>query len=177
MRSAATTQYRSLFIAFAISVFAHLILFVAWWVPGNLLRPAALAKSTMLRVTLLPSVVSRKLPTTIDQSNAVESGNQVSPTAEVSYHRANELTKPAQLTEPIARDIEWPAGSDVSQHLTLRVIVGSTGNALSVNVLESTLPREVEAEIVKRFYVASYQPGEINRHPVVSEMLVSIDLQ
>jgi hypothetical protein len=179
MRGSSIYRFRRLIFAFAISLLLHLVVFFMWWPASGVLHPAKSAKAQILRVTLHPLIFSDSKSIDSNQPDIdtdIDTGASPKPSA-LEYHRSDELTKPAQLVDEIAQDVELPVGIDVSKHLILRVIVGTTGNALAVSVLESTLPREVEAEIVKRFYVARYQPGEINKQTVVSEMLVSIDLQ
>jgi hypothetical protein len=43
--------------------------------------------------------------------------------------------------------------------------------------MRSTLPRELEGQVVLQFYRARYRPGEIDGVPVNSELLLTVDLQ
>lgn len=60
--------------------------------------------------------------------------------------------------------------------LELQLNIDRFGRASSVKVLKSTLPREVEGQVVLRFFKAKYQPGELNGNHIASPIRLHIEL-
>jgi hypothetical protein len=92
------------------------------------------------------------------------------------YHASDALTRPPELVENAPEEIELPE-SQGAGHVLLRLAVDRHGVVNAVNVLRSTLARELEGQIVLQFYRARYRPGEIDGVPVNSELLLTVDLQ
>jgi hypothetical protein len=100
------------------------------------------------------------------------------PTAEPEpfYHSPHALTRPPELVEDAPAEIELPELQEPGQVL-LRLSIDRYGVVNGVQVLRSTLMRELEGQVVLQFYRARYRPGEIDSVPVNSELLLVVNLQ
>ncbi len=85
------------------------------------------------------------------------------------------LSRLPELVEGIPETILVPGDPPVSGQVRLVVGIDRSGNATYVRVLQSNLPRAVEAEIVSHFYRARYRPGETDGRPVESTMEVGAE--
>nr|WP_314623209.1 hypothetical protein [uncultured Noviherbaspirillum sp.] len=92
------------------------------------------------------------------------------------YHPSDALTRPPELVENAPEEIELPE-SQGAGHVLLRLAIDRHGVVNAVNVLRSTLARQLEGQVVLQFYRARYRPGEIDGVPVNSELLLTVDLQ
>ncbi len=99
-----------------------------------------------------------------------------SPLPKPAYHPSDALTRPPELIENAPEEIELPE-SQGTGHVLLRLAIDRHGVVKAVNVMRSTLPRELEGQVVLQFYRARYRPGEIDGVPVNSELLLTVDLQ
>ncbi len=88
------------------------------------------------------------------------------------HHSLHDLSKQPELVGGAPNFVEFPLERMPSGSLLLRLIIDRFGHVSSVTSLRSTLPREIEGQIVMQFYRATYQPGEIDGIPVDSEMYV-----
>jgi outer membrane biosynthesis protein TonB len=93
-----------------------------------------------------------------------------------AYHPSDTLTRPPELVENAPEEIELPE-SQGTGHVLLRLAIDRHGVVNAVNVLRSTLPRELEGQVVLQFYRARYRPGEIDGVRVNSELLLTVDLR
>lgn len=92
------------------------------------------------------------------------------------YFPAEKLTRQPELAEEIDDKLDESFEAGFRGRVIIRLFLDETGKANKVQVMESSLPLEIEGLAVKTFYVARYRPGEIDGQPVMSEMTVSIDL-
>lgn len=89
---------------------------------------------------------------------------------------AAKSSKQAELIGDISNLIELGNTANASGVLTFRLVISRLGRVASVEVLRSTLPREIEGAIVLRFYLANYRPGEVDGTPVDSELVIAAEL-
>jgi hypothetical protein len=92
------------------------------------------------------------------------------------YHSPHALTRPPELVEDVPAEIELPESQEPGQVL-LRLSIDRYGVVNGVQVLRSSLTRELEGQVVLQFYRARYRPGEIDGLPVNSELLLVVNLQ
>lgn len=92
------------------------------------------------------------------------------------YHSPHALTRPPELVEEAPAEIELPELQEPGQVL-LRLSIDRYGVVNGVQVLRSSLTRELEGQVVLQFYRARYRPGEIDGLPVNSELLLVVNLQ
>lgn len=66
-------------------------------------------------------------------------------------------------------------GANAEGSLVARVTISQYGRATHIKVLHSSLPAQVEEQVVSRLYWARYRPGEKDGHPVESVMFLEIN--
>lgn len=93
-----------------------------------------------------------------------------------AYHASTELTKQPQLAGEFDDSITNPDIPSVGGRLLLRLYLSETGHVDRVQVLRSTLPRDVEGAVVQNFFGARYFAGEIDGVPVMSEMTLFVEM-
>lgn len=168
------TSVPGLVVAFAISLLLHVSILLIWSrplveIPGSSSPLRYVKLSLTTRTTAVSADSSSNISKRIEKHEGAIDG----PT-DASHGRA---TKPPQLLDQIDENFVWPDGVARSGGLTMRLLIGINGRPLEINVVDSSFTREVESEIVRRFYEARYSPGEINNRPVVSEFVISVDLR
>ena len=84
--------------------------------------------------------------------------------------------EPALIPESLEENITFSNYLANHGELILQVFLDRFGTASSVRTLKSTMPREIEGQIVKNFYLAKYVPGERNSIPVSSSIIISVQV-
>jgi outer membrane biosynthesis protein TonB len=92
------------------------------------------------------------------------------------YYSAHALSRQPELVGESPDSMEIPDGVQ-SGHLLVRLSIDRFGKVNAVSVLRSTLPHDIEGQVVMQFYQARYRPGEINGKPVNGEMILFINLE
>jgi outer membrane biosynthesis protein TonB len=92
------------------------------------------------------------------------------------YYSAHALSRQPELVGEPPESMEIPEGVQ-SGHLLVRLSIDRFGKVNAVSVLRSTLPHDIEGQVVMQFYQASYRPGEIDGKPVNGEMVLFINLE
>lgn len=92
------------------------------------------------------------------------------------YYSAHALSRQPELVGEPPESMEIPEGVQ-SGHLLVRLSIDRFGKVNAVSVLRSTLPHEIEGQVVMQFYQARYRPGEIDGMPVNGEMILFINLE
>lgn len=90
------------------------------------------------------------------------------------YQLARALDRQVEVIDGMADAVTAPSAADAAGELLLRLIVDKTGAVQYLQTLNSTLSRQLESEIVLRFFRATYRPGEIDGKPVSAEMLIIV---
>jgi outer membrane biosynthesis protein TonB len=122
---------------------------------------------------MAPSAAQSRLPAAA-MPTAIPAAPSVEP--EPYYHSPHALTRPPELVEEAPAEIELPELQEPGQVL-LRLSIDRYGVVNGVQVLRSSLTRELEGQVVLQFYRARYRPGEIDGLPVNSELLLVVNLQ
>lgn len=92
------------------------------------------------------------------------------------YFPAEKLTRQPEVADELDDSLHEPLEAGFRGHLVIRLFIDQTGKADKVQVMESSLPIQIEGLVVKSFFLARYRPGEIDGQPVMSEMTVAVDL-
>lgn len=139
--------------------------------------PIAPVKSESHRAdTPAPAAVSRTDP--IPAPTPAEKSATAQLAAPPSFtHSLHALTRQPELQGDGPQLVQLPEDMQQPGSILLRLFIDRHGIVNGVNVLRSTLPREIEGQIVLQFYRAAYRPGEIDGEPVDSEMLLQISTQ
>lgn len=103
--------------------------------------------------------------------------NSSEPDRSPVYQSLHALTKQPQLVSGDPSFIEFPTETSVTGFLLLRLSIDLLGKVNAVTTLRTTLPREIEGQIVLQFYQATYSPGEIDGVPVNSEAYVFTEIR
>jgi outer membrane biosynthesis protein TonB len=122
---------------------------------------------------MAPSAAQSRLPAAA-MPTAIPAAPAIEP--EPYYHSPHALTRPPELVEEAPAEIELPELQEPGQVL-LRLSIDRYGVVNGVQVLRSSLTRELEGQVVLQFYRARYRPGEIDGLPVNSELLLVVNLQ
>lgn len=170
---------KSLFIAIAVSILAHLAILALVWMP-DVVSGSRAAKPALMLVKIKPATpqTTGKLegrqeiqPAAGNEGKLAESG--VVP----EYSRSGELTEQPALLDTMLEIPTVPSAMmATSRSIIVRVIVGVNGKVLLLQVLESSVPRSTEEEIVRAIYGANYKPGRVGKRLVNAELTLSIDV-
>lgn len=126
--------------------------------------------------TPAPAALSRPAP--MPNPTPAEEGAAAQVAAPASFtHSLHALTRQPELQGDGPQLVQLPEDMQQPGSILLRLFIDRHGVVNGVNVLRSTLPREIEGQIVLQFYRAAYRPGEIDGEPVDSEMLLQIATQ
>ncbi|MBK7665593.1 MAG: energy transducer TonB [Sterolibacteriaceae bacterium] len=92
------------------------------------------------------------------------------------YFPAEKLTRQPELADEMGDSLQESLEAGFRGNVVIRLFIDQTGKADKVQVMESSLPIQIEGLVVKSFFHARYSPGEIDGQPVMSEMTVAVDL-
>jgi hypothetical protein len=93
-----------------------------------------------------------------------------------TYFSENELTRQAELIGGDPSLIDLPPDSSLSGYAVLQIAVHRQGRAASIDLIRSTLPKEIVQDLITQFYQASYRAGEIDGKTVNSHMRIVIQV-
>lgn len=149
------------------------------------IQPKATSDSELRAVPMNTSSPASPPMTTKGEPRVVrESGSQ---NRLATNHQASDSEKGRGPSEneseipPSLLDIEEKGlfglsdGANAEGSLVARVTVNQHGRATHIKVLHSSLPAQVEEQVVSRLYWARYRPGEKDGHPVESVMFLEIN--
>lgn len=170
---------KSLLIAIAVSILAHLAILVLVWMP-DVVPGSRAAKPALMLVKIKPAALQSTGKLEGHQGIQPAAGNEgklAEPGLVPEYSHSGELTEPPALLDTMLEIPNIPSAMmATSRSVIVRVIVGVNGKALLLQVLESSIPRSTEEEIVRAIYGANYKPGRVGKRLVNAELILSINI-
>ena len=167
-------------VCLTISLLLHAVLISLFYpIPLHFRNEASNAFQSKLHRALTVNLNSKTQganPNAVYQVGATKSAHAQIAAAAPPY-RLSPLSRLPELLGGIQLDVELPIEPLASRQLQLRLAINRYGKVTAIQVLHSTLTSEIAVEIVRRFYEASYRPGEIDNRPVDSEMLIAVEVQ
>lgn len=155
---------------------------------GKQMAPDTRAKTLLLTVQLIEQnanhAQSASVPAKTDvnplRKGRLASSNPLMERADVTppifFHSSRELTKKPELIRGIPDVVEIPADDTVSVHVVFRLAIDRFGTVRNVSALHSTLPHDLETDLISQLYHAAYKPGEIDDVPVNSEIYLFLEI-
>lgn len=169
---------RGLAVALIVSLFAHAVFFLLWVFGYVNVKPVAVSEIHRLTVSL-----SRE-PSRLEHGAVADEQSEATTKVPLGTKGANDYATADTLSEqPVLLDdlpeVEF-SGSAVGRsdkYVVLRLIIGADGRAKHLQVLDSSVPRYVEEQVVRSVFQASYRPGMIKGKPVAAEFVISVKVE
>lgn len=169
---------RGLAAALVVSLFVHAVFFLLWVFGYINVKPVAVSASHRLTVSL-----SRE-PSRLEHGAGAEKQSEATTKVPLGTKDAEDYATADTLSEqPVLLDdlpeVEFSDGvvGRSDKHIVLRLIIGADGRAKHLQVLDSSVPRYVEEQVVRSVFQASYRPGTINGKPVAAEFIISVKVE
>lgn len=96
--------------------------------------------------------------------------------ASSGVHISTEFSRQPELIGNAPNLMHFSENRQPSGELLLHLLIDKSGMVKRISVIEASLTRDIQEEIVSQFYKAIYRPGEIKGIPVESEIYFSVQI-
>jgi hypothetical protein len=149
-------------------------LILADWQGGSSVNRHADVPETFGRLSV--TLVNTTFPTDLHQGVAGRPGESFAGGGGDRLNLPKGRYVPPVLLSMEEEGVLVPLGRSAKGTVSLKISVSRLGHSTAVQVIDSTLPKDAEQQIVAQFFYAKYRPAEIGGAPVAGEITVRIEL-
>lgn len=158
-----------------LSVSLHgIFLMLMDWPEGSLRNRQTDVPETFGRLSV--TLVQTRVPTELHQGYLGQLGDSIAGGGRDRLNLPQGKYIPPVLLSMEEEGILVPLESAAKGEVSLKISVDRLGKSTAIQVIDSTLPKNAEQQVVAQFFYAKYRPAEIGGAPVAGEIVVRIEL-